>query len=109
MNTGPLGDRDTCPDIIAPSTSHNRYNTGTTMPYFIYKITPGDTPNARTLDLVSEHDGYRDAKQEVKALRVAQDADVNYSYKIMFAGSQGEAEQQLLEVREQPIVKEWEK
>ena len=109
MNTGPLGDRDTCPDIIVPCTSHNLHKAGTNMPYFIYKITPGDTPNARTLDLVSEYDSYRDAKQEVKALRVAQDTDAKHTYKIMFAGSQGEAEQQLLEVREQPIVKEWEK
>lgn len=79
------------------------------MPYFIYKITPGDTPTAKTLDLVNEHDSYRDAKQEVKALRIEQPAEATHSFRIMFAGSQGEAEQRLLEVREEPIVKEWEK
>lgn len=81
----------------------------TAMPYFIYKITPGDTPTARTLDLINEHDNYRDARTEVKALRIEQPADTNHIYKIMFSGSQGEAEQQLLEVREEPIIKEWEK
>lgn len=79
------------------------------MPYFIYKITPGDTPTARTLGLINEHDNYRDARIEVKSLRLEQPADTSHIYKIMFAGSQGEAEQQLLEVREEPIIKEWEK
>jgi hypothetical protein len=79
------------------------------MPYYIYTITPGDTPTARKLDLVSDHDSFRDAKQEVRSLRAVQSDDANCIYKIIFAGSQGEAEQRLLEVREQPVVKEWEK
>ena len=79
------------------------------MPYYIYKITPGDTPTAKKLDLVRDHDSFRDAKQEVRSLRAGQPADVSHTYKIIFAGSQGEAEQRLLEVREQPVVKEWEK
>ena len=79
------------------------------MPYYIYKITPGDTPTAKTLDLINEHDSFREAKQEVKALRIAQPAGTSHIYKIMFAGSQGEAEQRLLEAREEPVVKEWEK
>ena len=79
------------------------------MPYYVYKITPGSTPGAKSLDLVNAHESFRDAKQEVRALRVEQAADAGHSYKIMFAGSEGEAEQLLREVREQPIVKEWEK
>ena len=79
------------------------------MPYFIYKITPGDTPTAKKLDLVNEHESYRDAKQEVRSLRIEQPAEASHSYRIMFAASQGEAEQRLLEVREEPVVKEWEK
>lgn len=79
------------------------------MPYYIYSITPGDTPTAKTLDLINEHDSFRDAKQEVRALRIEQPSGMNHIYKIIFAGSQGEAEQRLLEVREEPVVKEWEK
>ena len=79
------------------------------MPYYIYRITPGDTPTARKLDLLGEHENFREAKKEVRDLRASQPADATHLYKITFAGSQGEAEQQLLEVREQPIVKEWEK
>jgi hypothetical protein len=79
------------------------------MPYYIYKITPGDTPTAKKLDLVGERENFREAKKEVRELRASQPADASYAYKIMFAGSQAEAEQQLLEVREQPVVKEWEK
>jgi hypothetical protein len=79
------------------------------MPYYLYKITPGDTPTSKTLDLVNEYDSFRHAKQQAKSLRIAQPADAKHIYKIMFAGSQGEAEQRLLEVREEPVVKEWEK
>ena len=79
------------------------------MPYYIYKITPGDTPTVKKLDLIGEHVNFRDAKTAVREMRAAQSADAKHSYKIMFAGSPGEAEQKLLEVREQPVVKEWEK
>ena len=29
------------------------------MPYYLYKITPGDTPTSKTLDLVNEYDSFR--------------------------------------------------
>jgi hypothetical protein len=78
------------------------------MPYYIYKISPGETATARTLEFSAEHDGFREAKNEVRALRTAQPADSQIVYKIIFAGSRPEAEQRLLEHREKPIPKEWE-
>jgi hypothetical protein len=78
------------------------------MPYYIYKITPGKTATASALDFIGEHDSYREAKNEVKALRTAQPKDVDLVYKIIFAGNQPEAEQLLQEHREKPILKEWE-
>ena len=78
------------------------------MPYYIYKIIPGETATARTLEFTGEHDSYREAKNEVKALRTAQPKNVDLVYKIIFAGNQPEAEQLLLEHREKPILKEWE-
>ena len=78
------------------------------MPYYIYKIIPGETANARTLEFINAHDSYRQAKNEVKALRTAQPKDVDSVYKIIFAANQPEAEQLLLEHREKPILKEWE-
>jgi hypothetical protein len=77
--------------------------------YYIYKITPGETQTAKSLELVREYEKYQDAKQDVRAMRADQPADSTDQYKIIFADSQAEAEERLLEFREQPIVKEWEK
>jgi hypothetical protein len=105
MNTLNRGDADSGVAILI-STDHN-YRTHA-MPYYIYKIIPGETATARTLDFIGEYDSYREAKNETKALRTAQPKNVDLVYKIIFAGNQPEAEQLLLEHREKPILKEWE-
>lgn len=79
------------------------------MPYYIYKIAPGESSTARTLELVREYASYQDAKKDVRAMRIDQPEGSNEQLKIIFADSQPEAEQRLLEHREQPIIKEWEK
>jgi hypothetical protein len=80
-----------------------------TMPYYIYKITTDEGSSAKQLDLVSEYDNFKTAKQEVRSMRASNLTDGNIVYKVIFAGNQPEAEQRLLAHREQPIVKEWEK
>lgn len=80
-----------------------------TMPYYIYKITPGDKPPAKTLELVREYTNFRVAKKDVKEMRTGQAAENGHFFKIIFADNQPEAEQRLLEHREQSVVKEWEK
>ncbi len=77
--------------------------------YYIYKVTPGETETAKSLELVREYEKYQDAKRDVRAMRADQPADSNHQYKIIFADNQAEAEERLLEFREQPIVREWEK
>ena len=79
------------------------------MPYFIYKIRSGEKPAPGKPELISEYENYKQAKQEVKAMRIAQPEDTGYRYRFIFADNQQEAEQRLLEHREQPIVREWEK
>ena len=79
------------------------------MPYYIYRIAAGEETAGKQLEYTSEHDNFKTAKQEVRSLRAAQQADDNVTYKVIFADNQPEAEQRLLEHREQPIVKEWEK
>jgi hypothetical protein len=79
------------------------------MPYYIYKITAGEGPSAKQLEFVSEYDNFKTAKQEVRSMRASQQANGDVVYKVIFAGNQPEAEQRLLEYREQPVVKEWEK
>jgi hypothetical protein len=78
------------------------------MPYYIYRIISGDTANTRTLELAGEHQNYREAKNEVRALRMSQAKDSGLLYRIIFADNQPEAEQRLLEHRDKPILKEWE-
>jgi hypothetical protein len=79
------------------------------MPYYIYRITAGEGSSAKQLEFTSEHVNFKTAKQEVRTLRVTQPEEEDAIYKVIFAGSQPEAEQRLLEHREQPIAKEWEK
>jgi thymidine kinase len=79
------------------------------MPYYIYKITPGETETAKSLELVREYEKYQTAKKDVRTMRAEQPADSVHQYKIIFSENQAEAEERLLEYREQPIVKEWEK
>ena len=50
------------------------------MPYYIYKIIPGETATARTLEYTGEHESYREAKNEVKTLRTAQPKDADLVY-----------------------------
>ena len=80
-----------------------------TMPYYIYRITIKKDTSAKQLEFASEHGNFKTAKQEVRDLRASHQTDDDVIYKVIFAENQPEAEQQLLEHREQPIAKEWEK
>ena len=77
--------------------------------YFIFKIT--DTGNAlvKQLEKIDRFDSYRDAKQQIRKLRNDNPPGSGISYKIMFAENELQAEEQLQEKREAPIVQEWEK
>ena len=79
------------------------------MPYYIYSITTDEKSSSKQLGYISEHENFKAAKLEVRSIRASLQADEDIEYRIMFAGNQPEAEQRLLENREQPIVKEWEK
>ena len=78
------------------------------MPYYVYKIQEGEN-QARKLELQQEFDVYKEAKNKVRDLRATHPADDHITFKIIFADSETLAEQKLREVREQPILKEWEK
>ena len=79
------------------------------MPYFIYKITPGVTDLLKNIELLTEFESYKEAKNHVKELRTQQDASDNATLKIIFADNSLQAEEQLMEKREAPILREWEK
>jgi hypothetical protein len=79
------------------------------MPYYIYKITTGANETRKTLDKLEQHDAFKDAKVRAREMRAAMDAGDQYLIKVMFADNEAEAEQQLTEKRDAPILKEWEK
>ncbi len=76
--------------------------------YFIYKITQGPTEVIKNLQKIDRFDSYKEAKQQVKSLRLAQNEE-NVLYKIIFADNELPAEEMLQEKREKPVVEEWEK
>ena len=79
------------------------------MPYYIYRIHQGPTSIVKNLELIAQHDEYKQAKQQAKQLRMDQATDDTSQYKVMFADNQLDAEEKLMETREKPILREWEK
>ena len=81
------------------------------MPYYVYKINEGVSAVVKNIEYLADFEGYRDAKQLAKARRIEQSesGDGNATFKIIFAANKLDAEEKLMEVREAPIVKEWEK
>jgi hypothetical protein len=79
------------------------------MPYFIYKLTQASTLMDRKFELQHRFDAFKEAKLKARSLRAEQDPDDQGIIKIIFADNEAEAEQRLTEVREAPILKEWEK
>lgn len=79
------------------------------MPYYVYKILPSVGNLVKNLELLDNYENYKDAKQLVKQARIDQDADDQATFKVMFAETELEAEEKLMEHREDTIVREWEK
>jgi len=79
------------------------------MPYYIYIVTTTDTGTKKSAERVSEFENFKQAKTEVRRLRSEAGLEDNQSYKVIFADDTAEAERRLLEYREEPIAKEWEK
>ena len=79
------------------------------MPYYVYLIKPGVTDLVKDLEKIAEYENFKEAKNFVKEKRSSQGADETVTYKIIFAKNALEAEEQLSEHREAPILREWEK
>jgi len=79
------------------------------MPYYIYKITSGPTNLLKKMEKLEQHDSYKAARNSARSMRSAQTGGDDYLIKMMFADSELEAEEKLMEKREEPILREWEK
>jgi len=79
------------------------------MPYFVYRISAGATPLIKDLTLLKRFAAFKEAKQFARRERAAHGADTPATIKVMFAENELQAEEQLLEAREAPVLREWEK
>jgi len=79
------------------------------MPYYVFRIAQGPTAIIKNLDLLNEFDAYKEAQEFAKQSRAEQPADDTSQIKVMFADNRLQAEEQLQERREEPILREWEK
>ncbi|MEA3413417.1 MAG: hypothetical protein U9R74_18055 [Pseudomonadota bacterium] len=78
------------------------------MPYHVYRITRGSSGETRKLELIELFGSYRDARTLAREKR-NEPLGRGEEIKIIFADNQNEAEVRLREVREAPVLKEWEK
>lgn len=79
------------------------------MAYYVYKINSLPGSPVKNLEYQEEFESFKDAKNFAKSKRVEQGKDDSSIYKVIFAANQLAAEEMLLEKREAPIVREWEK
>ena len=79
------------------------------MPYFVYGISAGPAGMVNKLELQQKFDAYKEAKTLARKLRSELQTGDPKIIKMIFAADQLEAEERLTEVREKPILKEWEK
>jgi hypothetical protein len=60
------------------------------MPFFIFKIS-----SANALEYLGEEEKYRQARERVRALRAAHEADDGATFRMIFANSVGQGEKLL--------------
>ncbi|MDH5183313.1 MAG: hypothetical protein OEX12_05425 [Gammaproteobacteria bacterium] len=77
------------------------------MPYFVYKI--DEQLIVKELNLLAEFENFKEAKNFAKDQRAADTEMSAQAIKVIFANNILEAEEQLQEHRDKPIMMEWEK
>lgn len=78
------------------------------MPYYVFKITQ-PTELVKNLDFQQAFENYREARQLARDLRKKLPLDSGITVKMLFAANQLQAEETLMEKREEKVVMEWEK
>ena len=79
------------------------------MPYFVYKISPTVANLIKPMEKLAEFENYKQARTHARDLRTEGNQDEGEIFKVIFADNTLDAEEKLTEIREQPIVREWEK
>ncbi len=76
------------------------------MPYFVYKIKPALNKLVKNLEKLQDFETYKEAKNFAKDERNKLSDEDKTEYKIIFADNALQAEEQLMEKRDAPIVRE---
>ena len=76
------------------------------MPYFVFKYQDN---KFRSVDHIDTFESYKEARSLAKDLRKKHSPNNPDAYKVVFAQDMLEAEMLILEKRDAPILKEWEK
>lgn len=77
--------------------------------YFVYKISPTVAKLVKPMELLEEFESYKEARNFAREQRQNPENDTQDVFKVIFAENPLDAEEKLGELREQPILKEWEK
>lgn len=78
------------------------------MPYYVYQIQEGTTNLIKNLEKLADFETYKDAKNRARELRPSLVNDKT-QVKVIFADNALQAEELLMEKRDEPIIAEWEK
>jgi len=78
------------------------------MPYFVYKVTQ-PTPILKNLEFQKEFEEFKDAKKYTRDTRAELPLNGAITLKMIHAINQLQAEEILMEKREETVTMEWEK
>ena len=77
--------------------------------YFVYKISPTIAKLVKPMELLESFENYKDARNYARTQRQDGSNDPQDTFKVIFADNPLDAEEKLSELRDKPIMKEWEK
>lgn len=78
------------------------------MPYYVFKITQ-PTPILKNLEFQENFDTFKEAKTFARKMREELPLNGGITIKMIHAANQLQAEELLMEKREETVVMEWEK
>lgn len=79
------------------------------MPYFVFHLERGTNGIVRDAELLNQFDEYKQAKQFARDKRAELDVKQAADVKIMYEDNQDLAKQKVMQNRDAPILREWEK
>jgi len=81
----------------------------TFMPYFVFHLSKGTNGKIKDIELQDQFEDYKQAKRYARTRREELQLKDPSDIKIMFSEHVDHAEHRLLENRDAPILREWEK